>query len=300
MQTQGQCIVCASPSRRTLETQAFKDDYLELIDPEYQREPRQWVVCEGCGFVYHDPRIDDRDIAVLYERFRDVSFRSESPDAYFDRITTLPHSQSENFAKVSWIRDRLSELVRRGGSLLDIGCGGGVFIHTFLAHFPQWTAAGVEPTPAFAELASRRLAQPVVAGSYRSKLFAPRRFDLITVNQVLEHVVDPVAFLADVRGDLADGGCVYLEVPDVLDLAFLEPTHDRFQMQHLWYFSEKSLTNVCRRAGYAVTALARQVTVRQKRNLVVVLEADGAGAAHDGELLRDDVDSLVSLRSRAL
>jgi len=297
---QEQCIVCESRSRRTLEAQSFKDEYLELIDPMYQQQPRRWVACEACGFVYHDPRIDERDIDVLYERFRDVSFRSESPDAYFDRITTLPDSQSENFAKVSWLHERLPELIRRGGSLLDIGCGGGVFVHTFLRHCAEWTAAGVEPTPAFAELAGRRLGKPVVAGNYRSGLFAPGRFDLITINQVLEHVVDPIAFLADVREDLVDGGRVYLEVPDVLDLAFLDPTHDRFQMQHLWYFSERSLTNVCRRAGYLVATLDRQVTVRQKRNLVVVLAADRGGGARKGELLRDDVESLVSLRSRAL
>jgi SAM-dependent methyltransferase len=290
------CIVCESRDKQTLAEQEFRDDYLELIDPAYQRERRRLVVCGSCGFVYHDPQIDERDIAVLYERFRDSSFRSESPDAYFDRITSLSNAESENFAKVTWLRERLPELLERGGSLLDIGCGGGVFIHTFLENCARWTGAGVEPTPAFAELAGRRLGQPVVAGSYRPGLFAPRRFDLVTINQVLEHVVDPIRFLVNVRRDLADGGVVYLEVPDVLDFASLEPTHDRFHMQHLWIFSEASLTNVCRRAGYAVVALDRQLTVRHKRNLVVVL-APAEAARADDEIQRDDPAWVASLRT---
>jgi SAM-dependent methyltransferase len=288
------CIICASDRKRTLEEQHFKDDYLELIDPLYQNELRSLVICEECGFVYHDPQLDERDIAVLYDKFRDVSFRNESPDAYFDRITSLPKDQSENFSKVQWLRERLSKFTVKKGRLLDIGCGGGVFIHTFLQNCPGWTACGVEPTPAFAELARRRLNQPVIAGSYRSGLFEGKVFDLITINQVLEHVVDPVGFLMEVRNDLAEGGYVYLEVPDVLDLGHLTPNHDRFLMQHLWVFSKSSLGNVCRHADYDILGIDQQVTVRDKRNLIVLLSARAATQPQD--LLRDAPEWVLSLR----
>jgi 2-polyprenyl-3-methyl-5-hydroxy-6-metoxy-1,4-benzoquinol methylase len=292
------CIVCESDRKQTLEEQGFKDEYLDLIHPSYQRDARRLVICESCGFVYHDPQLDERDIEALYDKFRDASFRNESPDAYFDRITSLPKAGSENQAKVEWLRVHAPELLHRGGRLLDIGCGGGVFIHTFLQNISGWSAAGVEPTVAFAELAARRLATQVIAGSYRSGLFAGQRFDLISVNQVLEHVVDPVAFLADVREDLADGGLLYLEVPDVLDLGYLAPNHDRFMMQHLWVFSRASLVNVCRRAGYTLVALDQQVTIRQKRNLVALLSKSRAAAdtAANGDLLRDEPEWVTSLR----
>jgi SAM-dependent methyltransferase len=289
----GNCLVCESGVKRTLAQQTFKDDYLELIEPRYQLAERRLVACEQCGLVFHDPQLDDRDIVKLYERFRDLSFRGEAPDAYFDRITSLPDAQSENFAKVSWMRDRLSDRLSRVGSLLDVGCGGGVFIHTFLKRVTGWTAAGVEPTPAFAELAGRRLRLPVIAAGYRSGLFAPRRFDLITVNHVLEHVVDPIGFLADLRNDLAESGLVYLEVPDVEDFGHLDPAHDRFQMQHLWIFSEPSLSNVCERAGFAVSTLEHQLTVRDKRNIVVVLSPRPIGRAEALTLRRDNVERLV-------
>ncbi len=182
------------------------------------------------------------------------------------------------------------------GQLLDIGCGGGVFIHTFLENYPDWSANGVEPTPSFAELAGRRLGATVISGNYKSGLFPDTRFDLITINQVLEHVLDPVDFLRDVRRDIAPGGYVYIEVPDVEDFSHLSPDHDRFRMQHLWVFSKASLANVCQHAGYRVHFMDQQVTVRGKRNVLALLTV-----RPDGEAViekRDDPSWVLSLRQQ--
>lgn len=289
------CFICGSGRKKTVYEQRFKDRYLELINPVYQSDPRLLVVCQECGFVYHDPQLDHPDIAVLYSRYRDDAFRNESPNEYFDRITSLPKSESENYAKIEWLCTALPDFMKRDGRLLDIGCGGGTFIRTFLDNNPDWTACGVESTPLFAELAGRRLNLPVMKCSYQSGLFPKQRFELISINQVLEHVLDPVAFLQDVRNDLADEGYVYLEVPDILDLPHLPPEHDRFTMPHLWVFSESSLTNVCRRAGYEVRVVEHQVTVRHKRNLIVLLTKQKSVSVQN-VLLRDDPEWVLSLR----
>lgn len=264
------CIVCGSVQKEILVNQTFEDYYLNLINPNYRSQVRRLVACNECGFVYHDPQLDKSDLNTLYHRFRDLSFRNETPDEYFDRITLLPADQSENSQKIAWLIDRVPERLAVGKKLLDIGCGGGVFIHSFLKAFPSWTACGVEPTPAFAELAGRRLGLPVISGNYVSKKF-DIQFDLITINHVLEHVSDPVAFLKDVKNDLNSGGAIYLEVPDVLDFSHLPQDHDRFLMQHLWVFSKISLVNICKLAGYDIAEIDQQTTIRGKRNIVVVL-----------------------------
>ena len=289
------CFICGSDQKKTVYEQRFKDRYLELINPVYQSEPRSLVVCQGCGFVYHDPQLDQSDITVLYSRYRDDSFRNESPNEYFDRITSLPKGESENYAKSEWLCGAIPDFMKKGGRLLDIGCGGGTFLRTFLENNPAWTACGVESTPLFAELARRRLNLPVMKCSYQSGLFPKQRFELISINQVLEHVLDPVAFLQDMRNDLAGEGYVYLEVPDILDLSHLPPEHDRFSMPHLWVFSESSLTNVCRRAGYEIRVLEHQVTVRHKRNLVVLLTKQTSDPDPD-VWLRDDPQGVLLLR----
>lgn len=267
------CIICDSKSKRTVAEQTFNDEYLDLINPAYQSRSRRWVACEGCGFIYHDPQLDESDTAILYDKFRDGSFRNETPDQYFDRITSLPNEQSENLSKVQWLHLKLPGVLQRGGRILDIGCGGGVFLHTFLWHSSGWQASGVEPTIAFAELAARKLNRPVVAGNY-SKGVCGVGFDLITCNQVLEHTIDPTMFLTDIFADLNKGGHLYLEVPDTADFGLLPAAHDRFLMQHLWYFSRESLKRLADKVGFTTVAVEEQFTKRGRNNLVAVLGRD--------------------------
>lgn len=287
------CVICGSSKKSTVCEQNFKDYYLELVKPNYSSVARHWVVCRDCGFVYHDPQLDDRELKVLYDHFRDEGLRNESPDEYFDRITSLPPSKSENYEKTSWLKQKAAARIAAPADLLDIGCGGGVFAYTFMQNCPGWKAFGVEPTTSFAELARRRAGMEVVTGMYTPDLFAGRRFALITANQVLEHVPDPVGFLKGLRSRLAEDGLFYIETPHVSDLAHLPKDHDRFLMQHLWMFSEASMSNVCRSAGLEIVSIERVRTLRDRNNLLALLKP--AAGPHQGELERDRPEDILAL-----
>ena len=262
----GRCYCCGAAEVETLFHQEAEDPYLTLIGLGSETPGQRWMVCKGCGFIYQTRRLEDADMDKLYRDYRLNDFRGETPDAYFDRISSYPPAQSENYKKVTWLTEAGVVPPGRAGRILDIGCGGGLLLHSFQARHPDWTVAGVEPTPNFAELAARRLGCIVHTGGYREGLFEIP-FDLITIIQVLEHVSDPVAFLGTARNDLADGGFLYVEVPDVSDFGQLPLTHDRFMAPHLWYFSEPSLGRVCRRAGLEPVRAEREFTVRERNNL---------------------------------
>ena len=102
------CIVCGSARKGVLAEQTFPDDYMDMADAAYVGRTRCMMLCEDCGFVYHEPQLDAHDQAVLYSKFRDATYRGETPDEYFDRITGLPPDQSENTQKVQWLRANTS------------------------------------------------------------------------------------------------------------------------------------------------------------------------------------------------
>ena len=264
------CPLCGSKSKSVLTTQSFKDDYLDMINNSYQDVVRQIVKCDDCGFIYRSPSLDSNDLNILYEKFRDMSIRNESPDEYFDRITSLPESESENYQKILWIQKHLVDSLPDTGSILDVGCGGGVFLNSFQKIFYNWNLFGVEPTTAFADLANRRASAKVLNCNYNSGLFSSK-FDLVTCNQVLEHVIDPISFLKELKNDLKSSGILYLEVPDVSDFDTLPPDHDRFHMQHLSIFSIKTLERACSVAGFSLIHSSIEKTVRGKNNVVVAL-----------------------------
>jgi SAM-dependent methyltransferase len=289
------CYLCGADEPVEIDRQEWPDTYLTLLGGTLNDQSRRLVVCNACGFVQRDPKLTPEELDVLYQRFRDHGVTTETPDRYFDRITSLPPGKSENHDKLEWLAPRLARHFgpKGPGSALDIGCGGGVFFHAFAKRFPDCRMVGVEPTPAFAELARRRLGIMVIDAMYGEGLIE-ERFDAIFAIQVLEHVFDPVAFLGSVRRNLNPGGVAYIEVPDVHDFGYLPPDHDRFMSQHLHVFSRASLTEVCRRAGLKIVDLDAARTLRDKHNLLALVTPDVAAPG----AWREPAEHILALRRR--
>lgn len=130
-------------------------------------------------------------------------------------------------------------------SAADIGCGG-VYLLQRVKEMGL-DVAGIDPSPVTAE-AGRIAGIPIISDFYPSAKLS-RKFDVLFHYDVLEHVEDPVAFLAAHKTNLSEGGALIFAVPDCShhirsgDLSMM--LHE-----HLNYFDHESLENVVRAAGY--------------------------------------------------
>ncbi len=117
--------------------------------------------------------------------------------------------------------------------ILDIGSGVGGFV----AGCRQlgYSAFGVEPDRIGAsrgqvtaiQIASRRVSANVFAAGLGEALpFADNSFDLVTLNQVVEHVRDPLTVLREAVRVLRPGGALYVACPNYL--RFHEPHYKIF------------------------------------------------------------------------
>jgi SAM-dependent methyltransferase len=268
------CYFCGGEERRSLVEQKFEDRYLALIDPGLNREARAIVECTACGFVFHYPTLTDQELETLYARYRNAEFRSETPDQYFDRIVSLPTDESLNYQKTTVLNNYVdaympAKPVRR---MYDVGTGGGVFVKTFLDHCRgEWQAYGVEPTALYAELAARRLNIPVVNGYYKRGLY-PHKFDLITANKVLEHSRDPRQFLRDLREDVDEQGLIYVEVPNAKEVFTLPPDHDQLQYDHLFFFSDRTLSEMVAECGLKIVDIRQPKLAGGEIDLSVLMQ----------------------------
>ncbi len=268
------CPLCGGQDFVEFAVVEGSDDYLDLLSIPYEGLKRQWLRCSGCSHLSNSVRLDEVEIARLYSLFRDSAFRNELPDDYFDRITTLPASRSENYQKLTYLTSKVDCQSGTTKTMLDIGCGGGVLMHTARQVIGnEWKFSGVEPTVSFAELAARRTGARVYAGDYRSGLFGEERFGLVTCCAVLEHVPQPKKFLEMIREDLLGGGWLFLEVPDVSEFADLPMTHDHFMCQHISFFSRQTLVKLLDAAGFDCVDVAVVVTLRGHRTLRCIAQA---------------------------
>ena len=85
-----------------------------------------------------------------------------------------------------------------------------------------------------------------------------RRFDLISLSHVLEHLPDPVAYLARLRMTLLKPtGRIYVEVPNLL-------AHTSFEPGHLYSFTALTLRRTVEAAGFGVTFLELHARPRKR------------------------------------
>lgn len=104
--------------------------------------------------------------------------------------------------------------LRPGQSLLDVGCGPGTITADLALAVTPGRVVALEPTEdglalARAEISRRGLDNvDFVVGDVHALDFADGRFDVVHAHQVLQHVADPVAALAEMGRVCRPGGTV--------------------------------------------------------------------------------------------
>lgn len=145
-------------------------------------------------------------------------------------------------------------------SLLDIGCGGGVFGAAVKSEMPC-SVVGVTYSDAEAARAGQHLDQVEVADLNHFDPAVLGRFDCIVCSHVLEHLIDPQLVLRRLRACLEPTGTLIVALPNVVfwkqRLDFLR---GRFRYTegglmdrtHVRFFDWHSADQLVREAGFEV------------------------------------------------
>jgi len=128
-----------------------------------------------------------------------------------------------NPVRLGYIRDRIDqhwasdERARRpleGRTALDVGCGAGLLAEPLARMGAAVTA--IDAAPALIEAARAHAAAQGLQIDYRPAAIEQLggQFDLVTCLEVIEHVVEPSAFLGFLAARLAPGGLLILSTPN--------------------------------------------------------------------------------------
>jgi SAM-dependent methyltransferase len=149
--------------------------------------------CGRCASAFLHPVPGDAEIERMYARsaYHDTFYEEvieESP------ISLLP---------------RLRSQLKPGGRLLDFGCGNGSFMRA--ASRQGFECEGVELEENAREQAAKNSGCPVRA--LAEVKASGRRFDIIYMGDVLEHLPAPAAMLRELEPLLAPDGIFFIEGP---------------------------------------------------------------------------------------
>ncbi len=204
-----------------------------------------------CGLCRHWFSDNAMDLSGLYGgTYVDNTYGARMRQT-FDRIQALPPEKSDNAGRVACVLDfaRKHFALGKVPRLLDVGSGLGVFPYRMKQ--AGWKCIALDPDVRAVHHARDVVGVEAVSGDFMQvDTLTLGYFDVVTLNKVLEHVEDPVAMLVRARDLLAQGGFVYIEVPNGEAAASEGQGREEFFIEHQHAFSLQSTAMLAAHAGF--------------------------------------------------
>lgn len=209
-----ECLVCGNKNK-------FKKSFSD----------RLWQ-CQECDFVF----LDD-------SKQKDYSFKN-----YSERLTL-----DKKERRIRDCRSRLKKIkkfIKPEVNILDIGCHEGIFLK--LAQNSGCHVFGLEPNHKMVDYA-KKMNLSVTQGTIET-FTAEKKFDLVTLFHVLEHLKNPKNEIKKIRDFLKPNGHLVLEVPNIESYLAKKLKDDwpLINSEHLSYFSLKTIKIFLNNNGFSV------------------------------------------------
>lgn len=210
--------------------------------------------CNRCGLVQVVPPPASEALTAYYiSDYRSGGYHgSDVAD-----VSQFPKDNLFYFNRGQSIADLLLPYVQKENpQILDIGAGYGHILYALGQRYPDSTRMAIE----FSDVCARHLkslgvevfTKPVEEVLPRME----RRFDLVVMSHVLEHLLDPRRVLQLIKGSLAPGGTLYVEVPNIPAESLTRyPDHGwapRFDEPHITFFSQLTLRDLLESSRFEV------------------------------------------------
>ena len=197
-------------------------------------KPDKIVRCMTCGLVFAIPETRLKEITRDYVDMADPEYLKE---------------EKGRRAQAGIVLKKIAKF-KKSGKLLDIGCGPGFFLDE--AKRRGWETRGADLSRWSRDYAKEHFNVEVFQGLLGDAHFPDRSFDVIVMNDVIEHLEDPKSVLREVRRILKNDGVIYISTPDIQSFLsrFLRAKWWGINKYHLFYFSKKTIEKLFDEIGF--------------------------------------------------
>ena len=205
------------------------------------------VECKNCRLIRLEPRPSPEELALYYP-----------PDYWFAPENTVTARIEEGYRRFV-LRDHLNFVLRaikdsgESGLVVDVGCGGGLFLKMLREH--GLPVLGLESSHSAASVAWKRNRVAVIQGDLAKTPVERGAFAAVTMFHVLEHLHDPVSYLRSARDLLLPNGRLIVQVPNASCWQFLmfgEYWNGVDVPRHLVNYRQRDIENLLEYCGFEV------------------------------------------------
>lgn len=223
------CLLCGRREIMPLNTFVLNDQRFHTVR------------CIHDGMMWLDPQPTEQFYQTLYSTY----YHTAGPDdPLLEQATLNVHSRAEERRQIAQTRLDQIEQFSKTGRLLEVGFGNGFMLEA--AAERGWHVVGMELDQSCVK---RMTDQGLPAHCCNLLEYAgeAESFDVIAMYSVIEHVLDPPAYLKKALSLLKTGGILVLRLPDTE--AEGPPAS---LIAHIYHFNAHTIMVLLRRCGFEV------------------------------------------------
>ena len=195
---------------------------------------RFYIECTNCFHLYS---IMSFDLDNLYAKNYSKFTYGNNILKNFLKIKDLPNVKSDNFYRIKRFFKFFKKKKLLNKKFLDIGSGTGIFPYKLKEK--NIDISCIEKDQNLKKHLIKNLFLKVINDDFKN-IKLKSKFDMISLNKVLEHIEKPHLFLKDASSLLKRGGYIYFEVPDAKIASNISRNREELFIEHLQGFSMKS------------------------------------------------------------
>ena len=207
------------------------------------------VICTGCGLIHSYPIPSELELKEFYEYQYRKSYKSTVKPKLKHIFRYAPHAIS----RIKYIKKYLKP---HQNNLLDIGSGSGEFL--YMAIKSGFVAKGIEPNIGYADYSKKYLNLPVINKNFDNAELTERSYDIVNLQDVLEHIPNPLFCLSFINKILKEDGILSISVPNIE--FFSHSPFTQFHYAHIYNFNPATLRAILFKSGFEILDLNERAT----------------------------------------
>lgn len=231
------CPICKNTEKKILYRLC---DNMKIMGASFPQTPAFVAKCKTCGLLYMNTEATQQDFLSYYKygavapEYNEM-FGKEATEDYYRHLEAL-----------------IQPYINKKSRILDIAGAWGEFAE-FMQTLGYEDITVLDPNEKCITNAKELGVKTVTTDSTDMDTVPDKSFDMVILNHSLEHILDVENTMNNISRVLADGGYLFIEIPDVEGYADEEAAPFNFlTYEHVLHMSMHDLENLAGRYGYEI------------------------------------------------